>query len=192
MLDDDHKAEIRKLFDERDEAFEAKQELAIVRSVAEGLRTAEETRRSRMQFITAIGGATAIGAAVLIWSNITTLVEQRAENVIKPKIESFEKLERKFEEKAIQIEVLEGNVNAKLTEIERQLDNVRFALGALQTAEGGAALSRDLIELNERVFEMRSRLDAGSFPLNLGPSTRDPGPSIGDCVNPDGTFKPDC
>ncbi len=188
MLTVEQKADIHALFDQRDDGFAARQELAIHKEVAEAVRTAEDSRRNRLQFLTGIGGASAIGIAVLLWSNITSLVEQRVDDAISPKVVRLVELENQFEEKTRKIETLEGNVNKRLVEIDDELDKVRFALGALQTAEGYAALNRDLNRLNQMVLEMRAQF---ANPV-VNEQAVITAPSLNDCTNPDGTFKPDC
>lgn len=200
MLTDEQKCEIHKLFDERDDGFSARQELAIYKSVAEQLKQAEEARTSRAQFFTAIGGASAIGIAVLIWSNITALVEQKADLAIQPKIDALEQLEVKFSTNSRQIETLNANVKAKLTEVEGQLDKVRVLLGAIQGARGELAITQDLLDVNKKMGELESMLQnalltAHTIPMEQALVEIAPAPAeltLGDCTNASGALDPNC
>ena len=100
MLSEDQKKEIRQLFDERDENFAARQELLIHKTVSDQISKSEEARRSRLQFLVALGGAGLISLGFLAWSSIESLVSEQASDEISSKVDELEALKSEFDEQA--------------------------------------------------------------------------------------------
>ena len=180
-LDPSLKQEIVSFIHERDSNFEARQLLRIRDEIANHAKKAEEDRRSRLQFISAIGGISLVALVAFAYSEIQTVAEGSAREAVKGPLAEIIEAEKRLEDAVAQFEDIRQQISTsrqavELTQrkVQRLLGDVEEALGEVRAAQGGVGIANDL----SRIYR---RLEQIEFSSRLGRDTSLPsGPTISD------------
>lgn len=184
-LDPELKKEISSFLSERDTNFEARQLLKIRDEIGEHLKKVEEDRRSRLQFVSAIGGISLVALAAFAYSEIQTIAKGSAHEAVKEPLVQIVEAERRLEEAVDQFEDIRAQISTskqavELTQqkVQRLLGDVQEALGEVRAAQGGVSIANDLSRIYRRLEQMEfsSRLARDSAP-STGPTILDILPS---------------
>lgn len=180
-LDPDLKKEIDSFLSERDSNFEARQLLKIRDEIAEHLKKAEEDRRSRLQFISAIGGISLVALVAFVYSEIQTVAKGSATEAVEEPLAQIDEAEKRlkaaveqFEDIREQISTSRQAVELTQQKVQRLLGDVEEALGEVRAAQGGVSIANDLSRIYRRLeqIEFSSRLNRDTA-LPVGPTISD-------------------
>jgi len=154
--------------DYRWQNFQSAQENIIRQTVDERIKAVEAERRSRLQFLTALGGAGLVAVAVLVWDAINNTAADTARETATASIEEarqrFAELVAKSEDQLRRIETAEGNVKNALVQVEEAMSKIRVALGEIEAAQGKVAYMNDVIQIRSDLTEIKRALEAAKTP----------------------------
>ncbi|WP_435659865.1 hypothetical protein [Leisingera caerulea] len=180
MLNPDMKKEISAFLHERDSDFRARQLLTIRDEVGEHLKKAEENRRNRFQFLSAVGGISLVALVAFAYSEIQLIAQRSARDAVKEPLTEIEEAEKRLEAAVDQFENIREQISTsrqavELTQqkVQRLLGDVEEALGEVRAAQGGVSIANDLSRIYRRLeqmeFSSRNRVDA----ISTGPTILD-------------------
>lgn len=150
---------------QRDEDFAAKQELMIRQSIESHLEKLEARKRSRLQFLSAIGGVSLIAIVGLAYAQITSVVEQAARETARKEVagavqtaeDAVVRLEDavdQFDNIRLQSSITSDVIKTTQAEVREILGEVNRSLGAIQTAEGGVSIANELARINRELSRL--------------------------------------
>ncbi len=191
MLDEATKAEIAKHFEERDDGFAARQELAIRDRIEGKLQEIEDRRRNRFQFLTAIGGFSLIGIVTLAWNFISLQAEDAARVAAEAAV-----AEANAKVTATQVEldaalatmsanaaefdrlkVAIGNTNELVIEAERQIQELKLEaidiLSQVNTIRGSVTVMDGFAKVQRELNELRLKVERSEIALEQASSEGD-------------------
>lgn len=170
--------------------LEARQRHIISDIIKEKMNEIETLRHRRIQLYSSIGGFSLVTLAVLTWGNITSIVSDRADEAIEPKLEEIVTLRAEYEEIQREVKTLSDRVDDKLGEVEVEIRESRAATDAVETAKGGMAIMRDLIEMRLKINDLEEAADRSSKMTDM--SAGSSGVTAKDCIDEAGNLNLDC
>lgn len=161
-IDSELRQQIETYMVQRDENFTAMQELMIRNSIESHLEKVEAQKRSRLQFLSAIGGVSLIAIVGLAYAQISSVAEQAARETAREEVagavqtaeDAVARLQDavdKFENIRRQSSITSDLIKTTQAEVREILGEVNRSLGAIQTAEGGVSIANELARINREL-----------------------------------------
>lgn len=181
--------ELRKQIDEllleRQAGFEAQQLLKIRDEVAAQVKKTEDDRRSRLQFLTAIGGVSLVALVAFAYSEVRSIAEDSATSAVEEPItrvvaaeQTLEGAVDQFDDIRAQIATSQQTVEVTRQRVQRLLGDVEEALGEVRAAQGGVGIANDL----SRIYRRLEEIEFSNRTQRVTPASPPIGPSISDLL----------
>lgn len=160
---------VRSILQDRNESFEAKQELLIYRKIEEHYEKYEDKRRGRMQFWTAIGGVSILALVAILYENVERVAKESSRNAVQEAVQTVDRAKEKLEEEYSQYDDLKNSIaktssdvddlreSAKdlINEVKGTLLDVNKALANIHAVEGELGISQDLSRIYREIDNIR-------------------------------------
>ena len=141
----------------------------------------ESDRRTRMQFIAALGGVSLVAILGLAYNSIVNSAEQVSRGAVEEALERVETAEKRLESSAKEFDALRAQitntfdlVEGMKVEIRELVGDVETSLARVKAAEGGVSVANELTRIYRVMFELQTQISDGQ--RHVEPA----GPTVGE------------